>query len=643
MRPITTIRLFPFLAILMLLGGSTLLAGGMNAAAAQETLPAFMKRVPSEKEIKDGYPESDAIALFDSIVVTLHDDGRISRRHHRAVLLLTDNAIRRYGDPRIPCNTASQELTFDRARVYMLSGRPVDTQANGFNLTTPFSLALAPDYVDWQEMVVTHVGIEKGCVAELDYTIRDTEVRFPWLSGAEYFGGPDPAIEHTLVISVPDGYDLNRLSANGAPEPESRAAGTYSFTMTDIPGRGAASGGVWRGDYQPAVYYSTAQSWNEVLRFISASVIEAVNGRGVLIEILVDDLSSNVRGEEELACKIHGAVLKRIRSVNPPCGLLAAAPRTAERIYESAYASPLDRFILLAAMFKEAGIKAFPVLLAPGYTFPGDVPVPEIFDRVLLEAYMGEEVRERVLIDPAAALSVPFRFILGGRTIARLDGGFSLQELPVFQWNRNKSSLDLTVELESDGVVKGEGLAVFKGALSPYYEIKGIGDETKKFLEGQLGGLFEEAELENWNVTKLGVAEVELGFRFKAVLPDEKEGRHYISIPGPLNTGICGIGNIHLERSYYPVPVAVLPCVLEVTCRFDKMSGFAFAVTPREADIENEAGRIRVQSGPGSDGEFVYIKKLMLKKGIVSEEEYGELRTLLLGYLENRAVLEKNN
>ena len=127
------------------------------------------------------------------------------------------------------------------------------------------------------------------------------------------------------------------------------------------------------------------------------------------------------------------------------------------------------------------------------------------------------------------------------------------------------------------------------------------------------------------------------------MLPDEKEGRRYISMPEPFNTGICGIGNLHLERSYYPVPVAVLPCVLEVTCRFDKISGYAFAVTPRSANVENAAGRVFVQSGPGPDDGFVYIKKLVLKKRIVPEEEYGELRTLLLGYLENRAVLVKNN
>jgi hypothetical protein len=152
--------------VTLLLVSIGLFAPCAMAAQALSGLPSF-------KELEARYPQSDAVVLFDSLIITFDSEFRISKQRHRAVMLFTDNAINRYGDPRILFNAETQELNVLAARVYMRDGTIVDTQRNGMNQTTPFALELAPDYVNWQEMVVTHVGIEKGCVAELNYVIGD--------------------------------------------------------------------------------------------------------------------------------------------------------------------------------------------------------------------------------------------------------------------------------------------------------------------------------------------------------------------------------------------------------------------------------------------------------------------------------------
>ncbi|MCX5753561.1 MAG: DUF3857 domain-containing protein, partial [Candidatus Krumholzibacteria bacterium] len=143
----------------------TIIAAALIVAPASGHSPAPDRSTPAAaagtgwKEMQLRYPGSDAVVLYDSLVVTLGSDNHISKRRHRAVMLFTDNAINRYGDPRILFNAATQDLTILAARVRMRDGRFADVRKNGINQTTPFALDLAPDYVDWQETVVTHMGI----------------------------------------------------------------------------------------------------------------------------------------------------------------------------------------------------------------------------------------------------------------------------------------------------------------------------------------------------------------------------------------------------------------------------------------------------------------------------------------------------
>ncbi len=182
------------------------------------------------------YRDADAVVLYDSLVVTLGSDNHISKRRHRAVMLFTDNAINRYGDPRILFNAATQDLTILAARVRMRDGRFVDAQKNAVNQTTPFALDLAPDYVDWQETVVTHMGIEKGCIAELHYVIADRNPS-PYLSGVEVFSAEDPTEERVLVVKLPQRMTLKFSSLRGEePPPDASANGAWAWTVRIISG-----------------------------------------------------------------------------------------------------------------------------------------------------------------------------------------------------------------------------------------------------------------------------------------------------------------------------------------------------------------------------------------------------------------------
>jgi hypothetical protein len=630
----------PLAAVLLLVAAVPAGAAPPGALSDAGALPDLLGRIPGDRELGDRYRESDAVVLFDSTIVNVHGDGRISRRHHRAVLLLTDNAIRRYGDPRILYHTARQTLDIAVARVYMRDRTAVDTQDNGFNLTTPFSLALAPDYADWQEMVVTHVGIEKGCVAELVYTITDKEARRFSLSGFTYFAGDDPAIERTLVVAVPAGTTLQHAAVHGAPEPERGARGHYIWRMNGLRGRAPVDAGVWRGDYLPTVFYGTEPDWSTVLDYWSGRFDETPRESGAALGELAGRLQGEAHSDEELVALIQSELLERIRLVDTPYPLLSENPRSAEEIYRSTYASPLDRAVVLVALLREAGIGAVPVLPAPGETWPAAVTVPEIFERIFVAVTLGNGM---VFIDPESAFDRDMRLTIPGRTYAVLEGAGVTSRLDD-AWPPEGNESILTLDLELGDDVTGEGIAVLTGVFSPYYAIRGVGDETKEWIEGEVSRLMDGAEVSSWNLNRLDERHVEIGFRLSAALPDETAGvRRHLALPAPFCVSRSGIDRIRVERSGYPVPIGLIPCVLEVRCTFTGTSDYAFAVLPRAGTVTNRVGNISVDVTSDDDGTVAYTKRLEIGRRIVGEDEYGMLRSLLVTFYENRVVLEPND
>lgn len=597
----------------------------------------------SAKEInklKKMYPEADAIIIRQSVTVEMDENGLATRNVMRWVALITDTGIRRYGDPRILFDSGTQELDVSVARVYMRDGTPVDCKENAFNQTTPFAFAQAPDYTNWQETVVTHVGIEKDCVAELHYTIRDTKKRRPWLSGIEYLAYVDPVITSELAVVVPSGVQLKHASSHGAPEPQQPSDDVYRWRLENVPAAPPIDGGVWRGDHVPNVVFSTTKDWSEVSHYIEGMLKTAAgstpNPGG----------DSQSEATEEKIFEIHKEVLGSVHGVDARFRLFDSAPRKAERIYESAYAHSLDRAVLLKAKLKEAGIESIPVLVSAGRTWPGDVAAPEVFDRIHLEVHAVDS-DVTLLLDPESKFLRDPRMMMPGVTIMQCVEGGEITRIPNAVSDENRSSLAVTLTVTDEGKLTGEGSAAMRGIFSPYYSIKGLKSETEDFAKSKVEGMFPAAALKSWNIKTLKKDFVEIGFQFEAELPKETEqGRIYLSLPEAFMADLSGTGGIHLERSAYPVPVRIRPCELNVSVVFEKLSGWELFGNPLRADETNAIGTVRTtteKKSPGSDSKLTLTKTLVIEKDVVPSEEYSKLRSLLLKYGEGQIIFTKSS
>lgn len=616
----------------------------MVIVAALLAAPASGRPAPAAaagtgwKEMQLRYPGSDAVVLYDSLVVTLDSDNHIAKRRHRAVMLFTDNAINRYGDPRILFNAATQDLTILAARVRMRDGSIVEVRKNAVNQTTPFALDLAPDYVDWQETVVTLMGIEKGCIAELHYVIADKNPS-PYLSGVEVFSAEDPTEERVLVVKLPPGMILKFAAlSGGANAPDTSAAGSWVWTIRDIPGRTSFDGGVWEGDYFPAVCYSTAADWKEVLSKIGAD-LAARSAPVPATEASIRDLLKDCMTNEARALAVHRLAIGAVTGVRVSFALFSAPAREAARIYDTGYASPLDRAVLLAAMLRILQFEPTFVLVSAGKSM-SDVPAPELFSRIAVSVPLGSE--GELLLDPMAPMEHDPSFTLVERTVAYLGPAPRLAQYPAKTWADSWSALTLALKPGKNGGFEGEGTAILTGAFSPFYLVREGERGLENFLKRRISGFFGGAELVSWNPRSIERDKVEIEFTFTAGLPESKKGeRVYLAMPRPLESQISGIERVPAGRSQCADAIRIEQCGFDVTCAIELPEGWKRITDSFSANEACDIGSVAVASTKTVDGALEFRSNLTLMTGIVHPESFGDFRSLLQAYGQDRIVLEK--
>ncbi len=592
------------------------------------------------KEMQLRYPDADAVVLYDSLVVTLDDAGRVARRRHSAVMLLTDNAINRYGDPRLLFDAAAQELAILAARVRMRDGTIVDAQKNALNQTTPFALDLTPDYAGWQETVVTLMGIEKGCVAELHYAIADKNPS-PHLSGVEVFSAEDPTQERVLAVKLPAGRSLKFASLRGeAPPPDAGVPGAWTWTVKNIPGRTPFDGGVWEGDYFPAVCYSTAADWRSALSRLGDRLAAVSIAPPAAEAAILDAVKDCGPTHEARVIAVHRLAIGAVKGVRAPYALCAAPARDAARIYDTGYASPLDRAVLLAAMLRTLQYEPAFVLVSAGTTAAGDVPAPELFSRIAVAVPLGSG--GELLLDPAAPLERDPSFALAGRTLARLGQTPRLERLPARSGSESSSSLTLECAAGQEGGLEGKGIAIMTGAFSPYYLMREGEHGLADYLKKRVSGLFGGAKLVAWNPRAVDRDRIEVDFTFTVVLPDKKKGeRVYLAMPRPFDSQLSGVDRAQVWRSAMADAVRLEPSNLEVDCTIKLPEGWKRVTDDLSAREGNGIGSTEILNARAADGTLTFRSGLRLDAGWVSPAAYDDFRTLLRVYAQDRIVIER--
>jgi hypothetical protein len=629
------------------LGVALAVAAVGTAAVAEPLRPAdlFGPGAPGAS-----LPEEDAVVLLAADTFVLHPDGRIDHGTHRLVRLQSDFAIDVFGDPRVPYDSLHQEVVIHACRTYAPDGRVVDARPHAFNRTTPDAAAACPDAMRRQELVVSYLGVERGCVIEIDLEVRDRVPRAPWLEGLVFAAEDHPVVQRVVTVKCPAGVALWGAAPGGLLT-EEVAEGRY-----DGEGGGAARIHVWRGrDVPPAreaddgaggrrtrahLVFSTCPSWDALAARVRSD-IEAAAQAPPGSTVLRDWLDDREREARTLTADDRVAAILRLTGTGVASASIAPfeayrAARPATRTFETARGDDWDRAALALALLRGIGL-APEIALRPASPVPArEVPALAQFDRVLLRA--GPD---RVL-DPS-----------GGKRFARPEGWGGQ---PLFLagtggeaarwWDAGPAggSADVAVALtiEDDGAFEGEAELDLTGRLFPYEDMA----DLESFLSGYAGRLLPGAEVRGREILELSPAVARLRFSFGGKLEAERDRRVRLALSGG-PVGIAGVLESFNLRRPSRTTAVVLPGPLRESAvwKIAMPESWRASFLPAAQLVGTEAGEFRLEVDPPAPGSgsgrgaapLRVAWTLSLPASEVPPAAYGALRRIHAAYASEAA------
>jgi hypothetical protein len=445
------------------------------------------------------FPDAKAVVLLDRTELTFSasESGNpyAEEVHTRRVQILDKGAL----------NLQRVLIPFDaRSRILQIQGRllrqnggvdemPADLGADVERFNAGSKAAAL--YNDDKGYKLTRVsGAEVGDVVEITYVrvLRDPR----WVEPISV-GGDLPCVRGEVVINHPSGFDIDfrvtqngstiamrpnkfptRIQPPGAPknDDEGGVAGTrHSFVFNTIPA-------VFTEGQNPEPSALTTQVHVQLRSMqigakrrdlyrdfddVAAWYRELTRGSDVPDSAVVNRARSVERGasKQQKIERVQRLLQDQIDDVPSFLNLAALPAHPPREILEAGIGDAKDQASLGLALLRALGIDGFPVLVSRLGSFASvpDLPTPAPFNHVVIAIPAGGSY---AFIDPSTHALPTGRLpgALQGQKglLVRADRA-ELVDLPEDTANENTSSLELELDLDEEGVARGQLIATLEG------------------------------------------------------------------------------------------------------------------------------------------------------------------------------------
>lgn len=572
----------------------------------------------------------DAVILFQRFETCWTVDGRLVQTTKRSVLIRTEYGLDHFADLRIPWDGDHQKLTVHTLRTLRIDDdEPIDAGPTAVVETLPFAVDRAPDYCHLRETMLLHDGVELPCVLETVWTVEDTEPFRPGASGTHSFMGPEPALVSQFVLMMPVGMEPIIRTADGAPQPTecTDAAGhrTLTVEMADLgPRPHPATDESIR--LQPRVSWSTWKDWSALDGELTAQLEKSAVLDDALKAAFEEKLEK-ARTPSEKAWLVAEFVDQTTRLVGYGSNWWPT-PRPATRTWATGYGHRVDRAVLAAALYGEAGFTARPVFRSEGLG-KADTSVPGLgWSEGVSLMVTGTGVEG--WFDPASARFTSVHQALAGRTYWITGEDYSLIYREPDGLDRMAIRFDLAFDAEKQAWT-GTGVLDTEGTLSPFHRMSGLGTEAMDYLSGFAGSLLGSATVTAFNPERFAPSGVTVGFALEVPAGD-RDALDRLSFE-PASFPVDHFVTLHQETResdiHFPAPL-----VMEFELHLEP-GDLETEYLPSATRRENGAGLWQVEVKEEED-EVVLVRRLELPRNHYPAAQWPDLRALLLAN-ENRA------
>ena len=279
---------------------------------------------------------------------TVNSDGSIDMRFRKEIKLIRNRAITDYadkGETFILYNPALDRLTINESYTIRPDGSRVQTPNNAFIDQLPSQCQDCGRYNGLRERVVVHTALEYNCIVVLDYTIHHIGTS-GWTEVVD-LAQDCPVKRYELTVDVNDNsqWSVSPLNcgnkANAKSTSKSYNLAVNNIEQTVIENYSAAS--------YPRVIVNLQSDRASTTNMNDAKLPEA---EMVLAELFDHD-------SLQWAVNIRNYVVDYIKTINIKSSLIDNKLSSPLATFKSACGSPEEKTVLLAAMLRQAGFRAY--------------------------------------------------------------------------------------------------------------------------------------------------------------------------------------------------------------------------------------------------------------------------------------------
>ncbi|MCF7908359.1 MAG: DUF3857 domain-containing protein [Candidatus Omnitrophica bacterium] len=203
----------------------------------------------------------------------------------------------------------------------------------------------------------------------------------------------------------------------------------------------------------PAILISSFSSWDEIYEWWESLYQDKIQVTESMREFL-SKIIETATDDFGKAREIHEFVAKNIRYVAIEYGEGGHEPHSAQEVFVNRYGDCKDQAVLLVSLLREAGLKAYPVLIPTDSVYPIEESFPSInFNHAIAAVEIDDKL---IFMDPTSE-TTPFMDIplsdQNRSVMVFFDQGWKIVTTDTLKKNRVKYDMKITVDADENAKV----------------------------------------------------------------------------------------------------------------------------------------------------------------------------------------------
>lgn len=309
------------------------------------------------------FPQAQAVLLKDEISFRAQADGTSEFEEHDVIKVLTDRGIYQHKELERIYRSDLESVEVKRACTILPDGRVLEIPKQAIVDEPIFPESKA--YKNFRRFHINYPAVQPNSIVEFHILTKRKPLPNGKWWGVTYVQNPDPVLESTFDVRVPQGSKINWATPgleNKVPEVSLDGSwDRYFWRVKDIPPFQGEPFSPPSLQVMNRIEVSNFENWSELRQWFESGWNAATETNEKITQLTQSLYPAEADPETKMKAITTYLGKKKI----VPYGNEELQVRQAAEIFGEENLSPIDLGALAASMFSVAGIKVQPVLLCP--------------------------------------------------------------------------------------------------------------------------------------------------------------------------------------------------------------------------------------------------------------------------------------